>query len=121
MGMDCQDNSLIPVMMDANPASEALLKMIYCNCSTGCSSLRYSCRKQGLNSSQARGRCQENNCDNVSERIASDDETEDKTEIRAYLSIYSQLRLRGLQVNRADSLIRPLLSGPDYLSHIHRS
>ena len=108
-------------MMDANPVSEALLKMIYCNCSTGCSSLRYSCRKQGLNSSQVCGRCQENNCDNVSERIASDDETKDKTEIRAYLSIYSQLRLRGLQVNRADSLIRPLLLGPDYLSHIPRS
>ena len=54
----------------------------------------------------------------MSERIASDDETEDKTKIRAYLSIYSQLRLKGLQVNRADSLIRPLLSGPDYLSHI---
>ena len=44
-GWNCQDNNLTPVMLDSNPAPEALLKMIHCNCSTGCSSLRCSCRK----------------------------------------------------------------------------
>ena len=39
-GWNCQYNSLIPVVLDSNPAPEALLKMIHSNCSTGCSSLR---------------------------------------------------------------------------------
>ena len=82
-GWSCQDNSLIPVMLDSNPAPEALLKMIHCNCSTGCSSLRCrcSCRKQGLNCSQAYGRCQDDNCGHMKEGIASDDETEDEIEM----------------------------------------
>ena len=80
-GWNSQDNSLIPVMLDSNPAPEALLKMIHSNCSTGCSSLRCSCRKQRLNCSQACGRCQDNNCGNIKEGIASDDETEDEIEM----------------------------------------
>ena len=75
-GWNCQDNSLIPVMLDSNPATEALLKMIYCNCSTGYNSLRYSCSKQGLSCSQACGRYQDDNCGNMKEGIASDDEIE---------------------------------------------
>ena len=39
---NCQDNSLILAMLNSNPVPEALLKMIHCNCSTGCSSLRCS-------------------------------------------------------------------------------
>ena len=56
-GWDLQGNSLIPVMMDTNPAPEAILKMIHCNCSTGCSTHKCSCRKQGLNCSHVCGRC----------------------------------------------------------------
>ena len=74
-GWNCQGNSLIPVMVDTKPAPEALLKMIHCNCSTGCSTLRCSCRKQGLNCSQACGRCQDDICDNMNEEVASDDES----------------------------------------------
>ena len=33
-GWNCQDNSLIPVMLESNPAPEALLKIIHWNCST---------------------------------------------------------------------------------------
>ena len=73
-GWNCQDNSLIPVMLDCNPAPEALLKMIHCNCSTGHSTLRYSCRKQGLNCSQACGRCQDDNYGYMKEGIGSDNE-----------------------------------------------
>ena len=81
-GCNCQDNSLITVMLDSHPAPEALLKMIHWNCSTGySSSLRCSCRKQGLNCSQACGRCQDDNIGNMKEGIASDDETEDGIEM----------------------------------------
>ena len=58
-GWDLQGNSLIPVMMDTNPAPEAILKMIHCNCSHVC------------------GRCQEHNCDNMREWVASDDDNEE--------------------------------------------
>ena len=78
---NCQYNSLIPVVLDSNPAPEALLKMIHSNCSTGCSSLRCSCRKQRLNCSQACGRCQDDNCGNMKEGIEPDDETEDEIEM----------------------------------------
>ena len=44
-GWNCQENNLTAVMLDSTPAPEALLKKIHCNCSTGCSSLRCSCRK----------------------------------------------------------------------------
>ena len=81
MGWNCQDNSLIPVMLDSNPAPEALLKMIHCNCSTGCNSIRYSCRKQGFNCSQACGRCKDDNCGNMKDGIETDDETEDEIEM----------------------------------------
>ena len=80
-GWNCQDNSLIPVMLDSNSEPEALLKMIHCNCSTGYSSLRYSYRKQGLNCSQSFGRCQDDDCGYLKEGIASDDETQDEIEM----------------------------------------
>ena len=80
-GWNCENNSLIPIMLDSNPVPEALLKMIHYNCSTGYSNLRCVCRKQGLNCSLAYGRCQDDNCGNMKEGIASDDETEDEIEM----------------------------------------
>ena len=80
-GWNCQDNSLIPVMLDSNPAPDALLKMIHWNYSTGYNSLRYCHRKQGLNCFQACGRCQDNNIGYMKEGIASDDETEEEIEM----------------------------------------
>ena len=80
-GWNCQDNSLIPGMLDSNPAPEALLKMIHWNCFTGYNSPRCSHRNQGLNCSQACGRCQDNNIGNMKEGIASDDKTEEEIEM----------------------------------------
>ena len=76
-GWDRQGNGLIPVIMDTNPAPEAILKMIHCNCSTGCSTHKCSRMKQGLNCSHVCGRCQEHNCDNMGEWVASDDDNEE--------------------------------------------
>lgn len=73
-GWESQSNSLVPVMMDTAPAPEALLKMIHCNCTGGCSTLRCSCRKHGLNCSRVCGPCQEGHCDNMDEEAVSDDE-----------------------------------------------
>ena len=62
-GWDIQEDKL---MMDNNPAPDILLKMIHCNCSAGCNTLRCSCKKYGLECTGACGPCQDRNCDNMS-------------------------------------------------------
>ncbi|XP_076063360.1 uncharacterized protein LOC143038235 [Oratosquilla oratoria] len=47
-GWELQNNSLVPVMMDTSPAPETLLKIIHCNCSDGCSTLRCTSKRHGL-------------------------------------------------------------------------
>lgn len=64
-GWDIQGNKLTPVMMDNNPAPDILLKMIHCNCSAGCNTLRCSCKKYGLECTGACGPCQDGNCENM--------------------------------------------------------
>jgi hypothetical protein len=39
-GFKVQGDKLIPIMMDKDHAPEVLLKMIHCNCSAGCNTLR---------------------------------------------------------------------------------
>jgi hypothetical protein len=50
-GFKVQGDKLIPIMMDKDHAPEVLLKMIHCNCSSGCNTLRSvrcTCKKHGL-------------------------------------------------------------------------
>ena len=72
-GWEYNGNTLVPVMMDTAPAPEALLKVIHCNCSSGCRTLHCNCKKHGLNCSQAHGSCQDSQCDNTREEPVSDD------------------------------------------------
>ena len=76
-GWELQNNILVPVMMDTSPAPETLLKIIHCNCSRGCSTLRCTCKRHGLTCSRVCGPCQEGHCDNMSEEAVSDDENSD--------------------------------------------
>ena len=76
-GWEYNGNTLVPVMMDTAPAPEALLKMIHCNCSSGCRTLHCNCKKHGLNCSQAHGSCQDSQCDNMREEPVSDDDDAD--------------------------------------------
>ncbi len=46
-GWGLQDNKLTPIMTKKIPAPESLLKVVRCNCTTGCVTLRCSCRKYG--------------------------------------------------------------------------
>lgn len=64
-GWDIQEDKLTPVMMDNKPAPDILLKMIHCNCSAGCNTLRCSCKKYGLECTGACGPCQDGNCENM--------------------------------------------------------
>ncbi|KAG1669042.1 Tryptophan 5-hydroxylase 2 [Nymphon striatum] len=74
-GWKLEDNQLVPIMPDMNAAPDALLKMVHCNCTTGCSGPRCSCRKHGLPCTSACGSCQLTHCDNQLIQVA--DELED--------------------------------------------
>ncbi|XP_041368125.1 uncharacterized protein LOC121382658 [Gigantopelta aegis] len=76
-GWDVHCERLVPIMMDKSPAPDILLQMIHCNCSAGCNTLRCSCRKHGMDFTSACGRCQDSNCDNMSQEPISDEEEQD--------------------------------------------
>jgi len=46
MGLGCTWDTLIPLMTDNSPAPDPLLKMIRCNCTSGCLTLRCSWKKR---------------------------------------------------------------------------
>ena len=47
-GWRCENSRLIPSMTDVPPAPDSLLKMIHCNCTTGCETARCTCKRYGL-------------------------------------------------------------------------
>ena len=63
-GWNLQDNQLVPLMSTMNAAQDNLLKIIHCNCSTACKTLRCSCRRYGLPCTTVCGPCQIEECDN---------------------------------------------------------
>jgi hypothetical protein len=78
-GFKVQGDKLIPIMMDEDHAPEVLLKMIHCNCSAGCNTLRCTFKKHGLDCTSACGSCQEGNCDNmILEPILDEDDDEEQ-------------------------------------------
>lgn len=80
-GWGLQDNKLTPIMTKKIPAPESLLKVVRCNCTTGCVTLRCSCRKYGLTCAGACGICQTDYCANLDSAPLWDDEADDD---RAY-------------------------------------
>jgi len=63
-GWKREDDILLPVMTDQKPAPDRLLKVIHCNCTTGCCNTRCSCRKFGFPCTSACGPCQTESCYN---------------------------------------------------------
>ena len=63
-GWILQDNRLVPLMSTMNAAPDNLLKIIHCNCSTACKTLRCSCRRYRLPCTTVWGPCQIEECDN---------------------------------------------------------
>ena len=63
--------------MNDCPAPDTLLKVIHCNCSTGCVSLMCSCRKSGLDCTTGCGPCQDGCCENMHSRILLDYDGDD--------------------------------------------
>ena len=74
-GWDLQGNQLVPLMMENSPAPDPLLKMIRCNCLSGCRTLKCDCKKHDLECTTACGRCQYDMiCDNISQEPFSDND-----------------------------------------------
>ena len=77
-GWKLHDGHYEPLTMDCSPAPETLLKMMRCNCTTGCISKRCGCRKNGFHCNLSCGKCQETVCedepsaDNMEDDIDND-------------------------------------------------
>ena len=77
-GWRLEDGRMVPIMTAMDAAPDNLLKMVHCNCITGCSTARCSCRKSGLACSSVCGSCQVTSCDNPLNQIL--DELDDSDE-----------------------------------------
>ena len=76
-----QDDRPVPLMSTMNAAPDNLLKIVHCNCSTACKTLRCSRRSYGLPCTTVCGPCQIEECDNPYNRFLPE-ESEDDDEWR---------------------------------------
>ena len=58
------DGRMLPVKTSLPPAPEKLLKVIRYNCKTTCDTKKCTCRKYGLECSNASGDCKRISCSN---------------------------------------------------------
>ena len=72
-----EEGRLVPQMIEKSPAPEALLKMIHCNCTSGCETLRCTCLRYGLDCTSACGSCQDRQCENIVNVSPLDDDDDD--------------------------------------------
>ena len=80
--------SFSPIMTDAEPDPQDLLKMIRCNCKESCNK-RCSCRKAGFKCSSSCGECLGVFCDNAVDDQNMDDETEGYFPDRNFLDAFN--------------------------------
>ena len=80
LGWKAVEGKLVPMQCDMDVAPKALLKVVRCNCKMGCDTLRYSCRKAGVDGSTGCGECR-GICANIYENITEDNEYEEDTYI----------------------------------------
>ena len=76
-GWTLQYNRFVPLMSTMNVAPDSLLKVIHCNCTTACKTLRCSCRKYGLPCTIVCGPCQLQECDNPHIKFLPEDSEDD--------------------------------------------
>ena len=71
-GWVVRDGVLHPICTDIAPAPENILKVIKCGCKGSCSSMRCTCRKNGVECSSVCNGCKGINCLNASSVIEED-------------------------------------------------
>ena len=70
----------LPIMTDVFPAPDYLLNMVRYQYTSGCETLRYSCRRNGLPCSFAFGECKGVLCANTAARQDEDDNEDEQEE-----------------------------------------
>lgn len=75
-GWISKENSLNPIKMVNQPAPQELLKMIFCNCKSGCGAA-CGCRRVGLLCNATCGTCSGDNCQNSPPIIDEEEEEAD--------------------------------------------
>lgn len=73
---DTERSKLLPVTTDLPPAPEHLMKVVRCQCKTGCDTKQCSCRKHGLECTPSCGECKGVSCSNA-QVITDTDATEE--------------------------------------------
>ena len=68
-GWKFTDNQVFPVATDLPSASDSLLQLIRCNCSSDCSTMRCINRTSGMECSPACGQCKGSVCTNCSNTL----------------------------------------------------
>ena len=76
-GWKTEENQFIPVMNEMNAAPDSLLEVVHCNCTTGCSTQRCTCRTYGLPCTSACGQCQVQSCSNPFNQMLGDENEND--------------------------------------------
>ena len=76
-GWMIKDENLVLVISDPPPATDELLRVIRCNCTTDCSTARCSCRKHSLECYPACGQCRGIGCSNSTAADISDEDEDD--------------------------------------------
>ena len=66
-GWQWKNGQLVPVCMTQPLAPERILRMVSCNCKTGCNTQQCNCRKFGFKCTQMCGHCSESPCTNHTE------------------------------------------------------
>ena len=66
-GWMIKGNYLLPKLMDRSPAPATLMKLVRCNCRTGCENNHCSCRKNNLKCTPICGNCKGVSCVNQQE------------------------------------------------------
>ena len=74
------DGQLVPIMTQLQPALEALLRVVRCNCLSDCSSMRCTCKKHDLECSASCGHCRGTSCTNAAALDFDEDLDEDEDE-----------------------------------------
>lgn len=75
---DCGE--LRPIAMDSEVAPDFILKMIFCNCKSGCKKI-CSCKKANIFCSNLCGNCNGNSCENVPEPVRDPNDSDEDLQL----------------------------------------
>jgi len=77
-GWKINEGQVTPVMTDLPGYAKSLIRIVRCNCTKDCSSMRCTCRKHNLECSIACGQCKGSGCTNSAQQLLDSDDDSDE-------------------------------------------